>query len=56
MSTARMSKSKGGLRCVVMDEAGIGKDAAGLRESDEALMHGGHDLWLSTLRWVAGAK
>ena len=37
---------------VVMDEAGIGKDAAGLRKSDEALMHRGHDLWLATLKWV----
>ncbi len=38
---------------VVMDEAGIGKDAAHLRESDESLMHRGHDLWLATLKWVA---
>jgi hypothetical protein len=41
---------------VVMDEAGIGKDAAGLRQSDETLMHRGHDLWLATLKWVAEAK
>jgi hypothetical protein len=33
---------------VVMDEAGVGKDAAGLRMSDETLMHRGHDLWLAT--------
>src|SRR5882672_12427520 len=41
---------------VVMDEAGVGKDAAGLRQSDETLMHRGHDLWLATLKWVAEAK
>jgi uncharacterized protein YndB with AHSA1/START domain len=41
---------------VVMDEAGIGEDAAALRRSDETLMHRGHDLWLATLKWVAEAK
>jgi uncharacterized protein YndB with AHSA1/START domain len=41
---------------VVMDEAGIGRDAAALRQSDETLMHRGHDLWLATLKWVAEAK
>jgi hypothetical protein len=41
---------------VVMDEAGFGKDAAALRQSDETLMHRGHDLWLATLKWVAEAK
>jgi len=41
---------------VVMDEAGVGKDAAGLRKSDETLMHRGHDLWLATLKWVAEAR
>jgi hypothetical protein len=41
---------------VVMDEAGIGPDAAALRKSDETLMHRGHDLWLATLKWVAEAK
>ena len=41
---------------VVMDEAGVGKDAAGLRTSDETLMHRGLDLWLATLKWVAEAK
>jgi len=46
-----------GVMCrVVMDEAGVGKDAAGLRQSDEALMHRGHDLWLASLKWVAEAK
>jgi hypothetical protein len=46
-----------GSRChVVMDEAGIGKDVAALRQSDETLMHRGHDLWLATLKWVAEAK
>ena len=38
---------------VVMDEAGIGKDAAHLRETDEGVMHRGHDLWLATLKWMA---
>jgi len=38
---------------VVMDEVGIGKDAAHLRETDESLMHRGHDLWLATLKWVS---
>jgi hypothetical protein len=41
---------------VTMDEAGIGKDAAALRKSDETLMHRGHDLWLATLKWVAEGK
>jgi hypothetical protein len=47
---------KGSMCHVVMDEAGVGKDAAGLRNSDETLMHRGHDLWLATLKWVAEAK
>jgi hypothetical protein len=47
---------KGDMCHVVMDEAGVGKDAAGLRRSDETLMHRGHDLWLATLKWVAEAK
>jgi Polyketide cyclase / dehydrase and lipid transport len=29
---------------------------AGLRQSDETLMHRGHDLWLATLKWVAEGK
>ena len=41
---------------VVMDEAGIGNDAAHLRETDESLMHRGHDLWLATLKWTAEGK
>jgi hypothetical protein len=41
---------------VVMDEAGIGKDAAHVRETDESLMHRGHDLWLATLKWVAESQ
>jgi hypothetical protein len=47
---------KGTMCLVVMDEAGVGKDAAHLRQSDETLMHRGHDLWLATLKWVAEAK
>ena len=34
---------RGAMCHVVMDEVGIGKDAAGLRQSDEALMHRGND-------------
>jgi uncharacterized protein YndB with AHSA1/START domain len=47
---------KGTMCHVVMDEAGVGKDAARLHQSDETLMHRGHDLWLATLKWVAEAK
>jgi uncharacterized protein YndB with AHSA1/START domain len=38
---------------VVTDEVGMGSSAAHLRESDESLMHRGHDLWLATLKWMA---
>jgi uncharacterized protein YndB with AHSA1/START domain len=38
---------------VVTDEVGMGSSAAYLRESDESLMHRGHDLWLATLKWMA---
>ena len=41
---------------VVTDEVGIGKDAAHLRETDESLMHRGHDLWLATLKWMSEGK
>ena len=41
---------------VVTDEVGNGRDAANLRQTDEGLMHRGHDLWLATLRWVAENK
>jgi uncharacterized protein YndB with AHSA1/START domain len=37
----------------ITDEVGKGQDAAHLRQSDEGLMHRGHDLWLATLRWMA---
>ena len=47
---------RGAMCHVVMDEAGVGEDAAALRKSDETLMHRGHDLWLATLKWVAEAK
>lgn len=39
---------------VTMEEVGLGKDAAHLRETDESLMHRGHDLWLATLKWMSG--
>ena len=38
---------------VVTDEVGKGRDAAHLRDTDESLMHRGHDLWLATLKWVS---
>lgn len=41
---------------VVTEEVGIGKDAAQLRETDESLLHRGHDLWLATLKWVSESK
>jgi uncharacterized protein YndB with AHSA1/START domain len=37
----------------VMEEAGKGKDPAQLRDTDQSLMHRGHDLWLQTLRWMS---
>jgi hypothetical protein len=41
---------------VVTDEVGKGADAAHLRETDESLMHRGHDLWLATLKWVSEGR
>ena len=41
---------------VVTDEVGKGRDAAQLRETNESLMHRGHDLWLATLKWVSELK
>jgi hypothetical protein len=41
---------------VVTDEVGKGHDAAHLHETDETLMHRGHDLWLATLKWVSECK
>ncbi len=41
---------------VTTDEVGKGKNAAQLRDSDESLMHRGHDLWLATLKWVSEGK
>jgi hypothetical protein len=49
-------KTRGDACLVVTDEVGKGKDAAHLRESDEGLMHRGHDLWLATLKWVSEGK
>jgi hypothetical protein len=40
-------------RLVVMEEVGLGKDAAHLRDTDEGLMHRGHDLWLAGLKWIS---
>jgi uncharacterized protein YndB with AHSA1/START domain len=49
-------KPQGAACLVVTDEVGKGKDAAHLRETDESLMHRGHDLWLATLKWVSEGK
>jgi hypothetical protein len=49
-------KPQGDACLVVTDEVGKGKDAAHLRETDESLMHRGHDLWLATLKCVSEAK
>ena len=49
-------KPHGDACLVVTDEVGKGKDAAHLRETDESLMHRGHDLWLATLRKSVGAS
>jgi hypothetical protein len=38
---------------VITCEVGMGKDAAHLRETDESLMHRGHDLWLAALKWMS---
>lgn len=43
-----------GASCLVAtDEVGVGKDAAHLRQTDESLLHRGHDLWLATLKWAS---
>jgi hypothetical protein len=49
-------KPQGDACLVVTDEVGKGKDAAHLRETDESLMHRGHDLWLATLKWMSEGK
>jgi polyketide cyclase/dehydrase/lipid transport protein len=49
-------KMRGDACLVVTDEVGKGKDAVHLRETDEGLMHRGHDLWLATLKYVAEGK
>ena len=46
-------KPRGDACLVVTDEVGKGKGAVHLRETDEGLMHRGHDLWLATLKWVS---
>ena len=49
-------KPQGDTCLVVTDEVGKGNDAAHLRETDESLMHRGHDLWLATLKWMSEGK
>jgi hypothetical protein len=41
---------------VVTDEVGKGNQAAHLRETDESVMHRGHELWLATLKWVSEGR
>jgi uncharacterized protein YndB with AHSA1/START domain len=38
---------------VVMDEVGKGPAAIRLRQTNEGLMHRGHNLWLVTLAWIS---
>lgn len=47
-----LSQSHTGCR-VVTDEVGKGMVAKHLRETNEGLMHRGHDLWIATLKWKA---
>ena len=55
--SAHLVPHPGGHVClVVTDEVGKGRDAAHLRDTDESLMHRGHDLWLATLKWVSEGK
>ena len=49
-------KPQGKACLAVTDEVGKWKDAAHLRETDESLMHRGHDLWLATLKWMSEGK
>jgi uncharacterized protein YndB with AHSA1/START domain len=49
-------KPQSGACMVITDEVGKGGDAKKLRQTDEGLMHRGHDLWLATLRWVSENK
>ena len=49
-------KTQGDACLVVTDEVGKGKDAVHLRDTDEGLMHRGHELWLATLKWVSEGK
>ena len=38
---------------VVTEEAGIGPGARQIRETDETLIHRGHDVWLAGIKWRA---
>jgi uncharacterized protein YndB with AHSA1/START domain len=38
---------------VVTEEVGKGEAARNIRNSDESLLHRGHDLWLACLRWIS---
>lgn len=41
---------------VVTEEVGMGPAAIHLRETNESLLHRGHDLWLATLKWMAESR
>jgi uncharacterized protein YndB with AHSA1/START domain len=49
-------KPQGDACMAITDEVGKGEGPRNLRQSDESLMHRGHDLWLATLKWVAEGK
>jgi hypothetical protein len=41
---------------VVTEEVGMGPAAVHLLQTNESLMHRGHDLWLATLKWIAESR
>jgi len=41
---------------VTTEETGRGAAAVRLRQTDEGLMHRGHDLWLASLKWVSESR
>jgi Polyketide cyclase / dehydrase and lipid transport len=49
-------KTRGDACLAVTDEVGNGEDAVHLRETDQGLMHRGHDLWLASLKWISEGK
>src|SRR6266702_326664 len=41
---------------VITEEVGKGGDATYMRQTDEGLMHRGHEMWLAALKWVSEDK